>query len=227
MSHKALFILTSHSMLGNTGKKTGYFLSEVSHPYFELINSGVDVDFATIHGGSAPMDPDSYDLLDPLNEKFVTEKLNFSKVESTLAVKNLNPKDYSLIFFPGGHGTVFDLPNSREIAKFVADVYEQGGIVGAVCHGPAGLLNVKLSNGSYLVTGKKINSFTNEEEIDVKLENVVPFMLETELKKRGALFEKAGIQQAMVVVSNRVITGQNPASALGVGSAMAKALKEL
>lgn len=227
MRKKVLFILTGHDLLGDTGRKTGYFLSEVSHPYFEIANSGFEVDFATIHGGLAPMDPESFDLGDPINKKFVEQISIFSKVQSTYQLSNLNPEKYCSVFFPGGHGTVYDLPNSEEVASIVARVYENGGVIGAVCHGPSGLLNVKLSDGSYLISGKKINSFTNEEEIEVKLDQVVPFLLESELIKRGALFLKAKPGESIVVESERVITGQNPASALNVGVAIANNLRKL
>ena len=221
---KILFILTGHSKLGETGKKTGYYLSEVTHPYYELINKDIRIEFATINGGIAPMDPDSNDLTDELNLMFVNDNELFTKLSNTLSIENLNPKNYDAVFFPGGHGAVFDLPSSKICNQFVANVYENHGVVAAVCHGPAGLLNVKLSDGSFLVKNKKINSFTNEEESAINLEDVVPFLLESELVKRGAIFEKSGIQEKKVVVYERVITGQNPASAKEVGKEIAKLL---
>lgn len=129
--------------------------------------------------------------------------------------------------FAGGHGTMWDFADNTELAKITADIYENGGVVGAVCHGPAGLVNVKLSNGKYLVDGKKINAFTNEEETAVKLEKVVPFLLESKLIERGAKFEKSGLWQPHVTVDQRVVTGQNPQSAKGVGEAILTELKNL
>ncbi len=167
---KTIFILTGHSDLGKTEKKTGYFLSEVTHPYYQLKEFGLAVEFATINGGPAPMDPESADMNDELNRKFVNSPSEFNKIQNTFSLKELKREEFDSVFFPGGHGTVFDLPFSDELGNFVANTYEGGGVVGAVCHGPAGLLNVKLSSGQWLVQGKKVNSFTNEEEFDVHLE---------------------------------------------------------
>lgn len=122
---------------------------------------------------------------------------------------------------------MWDFADNAELAKIVADIYENGGVASAVCHGPAGLVNIKLSNGKYLVDGKKINGFTNEEETAVKLENIVPFLLERKLIERGAKFEKSGLWQLHVTVDQRVITGQNPQSAKGVGEAVLAELKKL
>ena len=219
---KFLFVLTGHASLGTTGQSTGYYLSEVSHPYYAVAATGVEIEFASIKGGVVPMDPGSYDLTDSTNRKFIDDKILLSKLSRTTPLNQINADDYAGVFFPGGHGTVFDLPKSDALAELVANIFENDGIVAAVCHGPSALLNVKLRNGEHLVKGKHINSFTDDEEREVKLDKVVPFLLETELKKRGALFEKADIQKEKVVVDGKLVTGQNPESALGVGIAIAK-----
>jgi putative intracellular protease/amidase len=136
-------------------------------------------------------------------------------------------EDYSAILYAGGHGTMWDFADNTELANIATKIYENNGVVSAVCHGPAGLVNIKLSNGKYLVDGKKINSFTNEEEIAVGLEKVVPFMLETKLIERGAKFEKSGLWQNHVVIDQRVVTGQNPASAKSVGEATLSEIQKL
>ncbi len=136
------------------------------------------------------------------------------------------PEEYVAIFYAGGHGAMWDFADNKELAEIARKIYESNGIIGAVCHGPAGLVNIKLNNGKYLVDGKKINAFTNEEEVAVKLENVVPFMLETKLTEHGAIFEKSGLWQPHVTVDQRVITGQNPQSAKLVGEAMLKEIRK-
>lgn len=221
MNKKVLFFLTGHSQLGATGRPTGYYLSEVSHAYFEFTSRHISVDFATIKGGQAPMDPASFDLTDSINTKFVALTSVMKQLSQALPLKRLVGQDYQGIYFPGGHGTVFDLPNDQNLAALITDIYTGGGIIGAVCHGPSALLNVKLPNGKWLVSGRRINSFTNEEEVYDGLENIVPFLLESELIARGAIFEKSGIQEPKVVVDGHIITGQNPASAMGLGQAMA------
>lgn len=137
----------------------------------------------------------------------------------------VNASDYAAIYYAGGHGAMWDLPGNVEIAEIAAKIYENNGIVSAVCHGPAGLVNIKLSDGSFLIAGKKVNGFTNEEETIVGLTDVVPFMLEDKMKERGGIFEKSKPWQVHVVSDKRLITGQNPQSATGVGEAIKEALK--
>ena len=139
----------------------------------------------------------------------------------------VKPEEYSAIYYAGGHGTMWDFPDNIELAKIASKIYENNGIVSAVCHGPVGFVIIKLSNGKYLVDGKKINSFTNEEEVAIGLEKIVPFMLETKLIERGAKFEKSGLWQKHVTTDQRVITGQNPQSAQGVGEAILVELNKL
>lgn len=223
-SRKVLFVLTSHDQLGDTGKTTGYFLDEATHPYQVLTQAGYAVEFASPKGGKAPLDEKSLKLEDPVNQKLWSDEEFQKGVTRTLSPDQLDPTRYAAIFFVGGHGTMWDLPDNELLAKAAATVYERGGIVGAVCHGPAGLVNVKLSNGKYLVAGKDVAAFTNEEEKAVSLDKVVPFLLVDKLKERGAKPHGAANFQPKVVVSERLVTGQNPASATGVGEAMVKLL---
>lgn len=219
---KILFVVTSHDKKGDTGKPTGYYLAEVAHPWEVLHKAGYTIDFVSPKGGKAPVD--GFDLNDEVNKKFWEDEEYHAKIENTMTPSQVNPKEYEAIYYAGGHGAMWDLPDNKELAKIAAQVYEDGGIVGAVCHGPAGLVNVKLSDGSYLVSGKKVNGFTNEEEKAVELETVVPFLLETKLIERGGQFEKSGMWEPHVTVDNRLITGQNPQSAKGVGEAILKEL---
>ncbi len=222
MNKKILFVVTSHDKKGSTGQPTGYYLSEVSHPWAVLHAAGYVIDFVSPKGGKAPVD--GFNLDDVTNKAFWGNAEYRQKIENTLNPSEVNPADYVAIHYAGGHGTMWDFADNLELAAIAAKIYENGGAVSAVCHGPAGLVNIKLSNGTYLVAGKRVNAFTNEEEIAVKLENVVPFMLETKLIERGAIFEKAGLWQEKVVVDGRLITGQNPASAKKVGAEMLKVL---
>jgi putative intracellular protease/amidase len=222
MKKKILFVVTSHDRKGNTGEPTGYYLSEVSHPWEVLREAGYEIDIVSPKGGKAPVD--GFDLKDPVNKEFWENEASRKKVENTLRPDQVNPENYVAIFYAGGHGAMWDLAENNELASLAARIYEQGGIVSAVCHGPAGLVNIKLSDGTYLVSGKKVNAFTNEEEKAVKLENVVPFSLENKLIERGARFEKSGLWQSHVAVDQRVITGQNPASAKAVAGAVVAGL---
>lgn len=225
MKKKILFVVTSHDKKGNTGEPTGYYLSEVSHTWEVLQKAGYEIDFVSPKGGKAPVD--GFNLNDPINKAFWENKDARTKIENTLKPLEVNPNDYTAIFYAGGHGTMWDLADNTTLAQIAAKIYENGGIVSAVCHGPAGLVNIKLSNGKYLVDGKRINAFSNEEEIAVKLENVVPFMLESTLIERGAKFEKSGLWQEHVAVDQRVVTGQNPASAHKVGVKVLEELKKI
>lgn len=222
MKKKILFVVTSHDKKGSTDEKTGYYLGEVSHPWEVLHKAGYEIDFVSPKGGTPPVD--GFDLKDPVNKEFWENKEYRNKIDHSLTPSQVNPKDYSTIFYAGGHGAMWDLADNKELADIASTIYENGGIVAGVCHGPAGLVNIKLNNGKYLVDGKKINAFTNEEESAVKLTDVVPFLLENKLKERGAQFEKSGLWQNHVVSDQRVITGQNPQSAKSVGEAILKEL---
>ncbi|BAU11617.1 ThiJ/PfpI protein domain protein [Leptolyngbya sp. NIES-3755] len=221
MSKKILIVLTSHATLGNTGKETGFYLPEVSHPVAVFDRANFTIEYVSPKGGKAPMI--GIDLTDPLNQAFVENPEKMAQVENTLRPEQVNPTEYDALFYAGGHGTMWDFPNTPELDRIAETIYDRGGVVGAVCHGPAGLVNLKL-NGKYLVDGKTVAAFTNEEEAAVELTEVVPFLLESTLIERGATVEKAANFQEKVVVSDRLVTGQNPASATGVAKAMVELL---
>ncbi|NJK76270.1 MAG: type 1 glutamine amidotransferase domain-containing protein [Microcoleus sp. SU_5_6] len=221
-SKKVMIVLTSRDTLGDTGKETGFYLPEVTHPLDVFTRAGLTVDFVSPKGGKAPMV--GIDLADPLNKAFLDNSELVSRVENTLNPGQIDPAEYSAIFYAGGHGTMWDFPDDARLAGIAAAIYEAGGIVGAVCHGPAALVNIKLSNGEYLVANKTVSAFTNEEEAAVGLTEIVPFLLESKLIDRGANFTKVPNFQVSVVESDRLVTGQNPASAAGVGEQMVKLL---
>ena len=217
-SKKVLFVLTSHDRKGD--KPSGFFLSEATHPHKVLVDGGYTVDFISPKGGSAPVDPDSMNLDDGVNAQFWNNPSLRSAVEHTKRASEVNADDYAGIFFAGGHGAMWDLPDDAEIAALTERIHTHGGIVGAVCHGPAGLINVKRADGQYLVKDMYVAAFSNAEEREVGLDRVVPFMLGDRLVERGAHLDTAPNWQIKVCVSGRLVTGQNPASATRVGDAM-------
>ncbi|MBC8755963.1 type 1 glutamine amidotransferase domain-containing protein [Kordia sp. YSTF-M3] len=216
-----LFIITSTNVIGNSNRSTGYEFSEVADPYFEFINKGYTVDFASILGGIPP--ETGYDSGNENSKEFRNsngfKRLNFSHKLSDITIEA-----YDAIFFPGGLGPMVDMVNNSLVKKVIRDVYESGRVVGAVCHGPVAFLNVNLSDGSNLLSGKKVNSFTKAEEDKDghTLVDVIPFMLDAELKNQGALFSSTTPFEPYVVVDDNLITGQNPASASGVAIEMMK-----
>ncbi len=222
-SQKVLIVLTSHDTLGDTGKETGFYLPEVTHPLDAFTKAGLMVDFVSPKGGKAPMV--GIDLEDPLNKAFLDDSEQVSRVENTLNPAQIDPAEYGAIFYAGGHGTMWDFADNQELAAIAATIYEAGGIVGAVCHGPAALVNIKLSDGKYLVANKTVAAFTNEEEAAVGLTEIVPFLLESKLIERGAKFTKVPNFEVCVVECDRLVTGQNPASAGGVGERMVELMQ--
>lgn len=208
-TQKALIVVTSH--------KPGWYLSEVTHIYYPLVEAGYKVDFASPEGGAARMDESSRKLDDPENKRFLENKALVQQIAQTKKLDQIKAQDYQIIHFAGGHGAMWDFHNSDALNKLAANIYEQGGIVSAVCHGPAALVNVKLSNGEYLVKGKDVSAFTDSEEAEVKMTSVVPFLLESTLRERGAKMITGKNWQDQSVVSERLVTGQNPQSGHSVG----------
>jgi len=218
-----LMVLTSHAQLGETGKPTGFFLGELTHPLEVFEKAGVPVEFASIKGGEPPVD--GLDLEDEVNARYWNDAGFRAKLAATKKLSDVNPGNYAGVYFSGGHGTMWDFPDDDAVQKTARELYEAGAPVGAVCHGPAALVNVKLSDGSYLVGGKDVSAFTNEEEEKVGLTEVVPFLLATKLEERGAKHLPAPDFEKQVVVSGNLVTGQNPASAAGVAEKMVEVLK--
>lgn len=219
---KILFVLTSHDRKGNTGQATGFYLPEAAHPWAVLQAAGFDIDFISTRGGQPPME--GADAADAASRRFLEDRKVMEKIGNTRTPAQVQGADYSAILFVGGHGTMWDFPGDGALAQVAASIYEAGGVVGAVCHGPAALVNLRLSNGDYLVGGKRVAAFTDDEERAVGLDAIVPFLLATTLQARGAIHVAAANWQANVIVDGRLVTGQNPASAEGVGREMASLL---
>ncbi|ALN90529.1 N-terminal domain of DJ-1_PfpI family protein [Lysobacter gummosus] len=217
-----LFVLTSHGVKGSTDQPTGYYLGEVTHPLAELEAAGIAVEFASIQGGEPPVD--GLEVEDALNARYWNDAGFRAAVRDTQALDAADASRYSAIFFAGGHGAMWDFPVSDAVRRVTREIFEAGGAVAAVCHGPAALVNVTLSDGAYLVAGKRVSAFTDEEEAAVGLSDVVPFLLASTLRERGALHQPAPNWSRQVVVDGRLITGQNPQSAGAVGAALRELL---
>jgi putative intracellular protease/amidase len=224
-----LLVLTNHGELGSTGQPTGFFLSEAAHPWEVFRGAGYPVRVASPMGGLAPVDPKSLDLKDRANETFWKawggEENGRKGVKDTLPLAKVNPSDYAAIFFAGGHGAMWDFPSNIGLQKVTAAIYEQGGAVGAVCHGPAALVGVMLSDGTPLVKGKKVAPFTNAEEKAAGLTQVVPFLLEDRFKSLGAIPVPGANFTENAVRDGRLATGQNPASATKTARLLVEALE--
>lgn len=216
---KALFVLTSHATLGSTGRKTGWFLEEAATPYMILTDAGYDVDIASIAGGEAPIDPTSLPE-DGTAHGFVARFLDDPdarrKIRETIPIADVNEHAYDIVFLPGGHGAMWDFPVCEPLSRVIQTVYYNGGVVGAVCHGPAGLVNVTGRDGKALIAGLAVNGFTNEEERQAGLAADVPFLLQDALEAAGGVFEKSAPFTAHVATAERLVTGQNPMSSEAV-----------
>lgn len=222
-SKKILTVLTSTQQLGDSGHQTGAYLSEITHPYDEFIKAGYEVDMISPLGGKVPLDGVLMD--DPINATWMNDEEFLSKIENTSRPWQVSGRDYCAIYFAGGHGAMFDFPDNLNLQKLATDIFENNGVVGAVCHGSAGLVNVRLSDGSFLVDDHEVSCFTNEEEKAVGLESIVPFLLQSKLTERGAQITTSEKFAGHVIKSGRLVTGQNPASAAGVGQSIVEVLE--
>ena len=218
----ALCVVTSNQVKGETGIPTGFWLAELTHALAKLQEAGIGVELASIKGGRPPID--GFDLSDPVNARFWADEGFRVALDQTLRLDDVNPSRYCAVFYAGGHGTMWDFADNSAVQRVNREIYEAGGVVSAVCHGPAALVNVKLNDGSYLVSGKRIAAFTNAEEEDIQSTKIVPYLLADALMAHGALHQPAPNWTANVVVDGRLVTGQNPQSAAGVGEALVKIL---
>ena len=219
---KILMVLTSHDRLGNTGRKTGFWLEEFANPYYILKDAGLDVTLASPKGGQPPLDPKSDD---PDSETEATRRFKSDpKAQSALAhtarLSDVSPDEYDAIFYPGGHGPLWDLSEDRDSIKLIENFFAAGKPVGAVCHGPAAFRHAKAPDGSSIVRGKSVTGFTDTEEAAVGLTDVVPFLVEDMLKENGGNYSRAADWQPYAVADGNLITGQNPASSADTARAL-------
>ncbi|MDX6180772.1 type 1 glutamine amidotransferase domain-containing protein [Flavobacterium sp. Fl-77] len=210
---KVLFVVTSNDKLGNTGEKTGFWSEEFAAPYYELLDKGIEITIASPLGGQPPIDPKSADPASATEDtkRFDADTTLQEKLKNTHKLSTIDQKDYDAVFYPGGHGPLWDLVEDKNSIALIESFYNHKKPVAFVCHAPAVLKNVKV-NGEFLVKGKKVTGFTNEEEEAVGLTKVVPFLLEDALTQNGAKFSKIGNWQPYAVEDGLLITGQNPAS---------------
>jgi putative intracellular protease/amidase len=240
-SKRVLIITTSHSQMGDTGKKTGLWLEELSTPYYALKDAGLTVMLASIQGGEIPFDPASIPAEagnstgeQPAEQQEVPESVRrFLADENAMrlartssAIDELAGGDYAALFMPGGHGTMWDYPGNIKLAEMIVSAAEEGKVVASVCHGPACLTGITMLNGRPFVQGRRVTGFTNTEEEAVGLAKTVPFLLENRLKDLGAQFERGEDWQPFAVRDGRLITGQNPQSSELVARHVIEVLKE-
>jgi len=215
---KILMVLTSHNELGTTGKKTGFWLEEFAAPYYVFKDSGVEITLASPKGGQPPLDPksDEKDSQTAATERFKADKQAQAALAHTLKLNEISPADYDALFYPGGHGPLWDLAEDRDSIALIEAMYAEGKPVSAVCHAPGVLRRARSADGSPLVRGKSVTGFSNTEEIAVGLTDVVPFLVEDELQKCGGKYSKGADWQSYSVRDGNLITGQNPASSEAV-----------
>jgi putative intracellular protease/amidase len=226
MGQKVLFVVTSHKQLGSTGKTTGFDLLQVSHPLYEFENAGFDVTFVSPLGGPAPMDENTRDISDPLNRDYLGRASFIHHMENTLAAAEVSATDQRAIIFAGGLGALWDFPENAPLARLAVEIFENKGVVAGICHGTAALLNLHLSQGGDLLKGRKVTGFSQLEAEAIGLSEVLPLSIEMELQRRGAQYSSLFPWQRHCVVDGNLVTGQNPASARGVGEAVVKLLRQ-
>ena len=220
---KILIPVTNHATLGETDQANGTYAPELTHALKEILAAGFEYDVASINGGKAPLYGTDIEG-DTVNTEILANDDFQNRINNTIPVSQINADSYDAIFYPGGFGLLSDLASNEQFASIAAKHYEDGGVVAAVCHGPAALLPIVLSNGETLLSSKSVTGFTREEEIDFGTINDIPFLLEESLARGAARFNKVQPWQELVIADERVITGQNPASAHAVGVAIVEHL---
>jgi putative intracellular protease/amidase len=222
-----LFVLTSHDKLGDTGNKTGFWVEEFAAPYYTLVDKGATITVATPKGGKAPIDPTSAsaDAQTEDTERFDRDEEAQKLINNTVKLDTLKAEDFDAVFYPGGHGPLWDLSEDKTSKALIEAFNKQEKTIAFVCHAPAALKNVKNEHGEPLVKGRKVTGFTNTEEEAVQLTKVVPFLVEDMLKENGGTYSKAADWEVHVVKDGNLITGQNPASSNKVAEMLFEALK--
>lgn len=224
---KILMVLTSHDQLGDTGKKTGFWLEEFAAPYYVFKEAGAQLTLVSPKGGQPPLDPksDEPDAQTVATERFRKDSAAQSALASTALLSSVRAEDYDAVFYPGGHGPLWDLAEDPNSIALIEALHRSGKPVAAVCHAPGVLRHVKDAHGQPLVKGKRVTGFTNSEEEAVQLTNVVPFLVEDVLKQLGGLYSKGPDWASYVVTDGLLLTGQNPASSEATAQALLARLK--
>ena len=224
---KILIVLTSQDTLGTTNEKTGFWIEEFASPYYVFADAGAAITIASPKGGQPPVDPKSEapEAQTPDTERFYKDDFSIDLVAHTAKLSEVDQTNYDAVFYPGGHGPLWDLANDEKSIKLIEGFYNHQKPIGFVCHAPAALVKVKAKNGEPLVKGKHLTGFSNTEEIAVKLDKIVPFLLEDELIKQGAHYSKGNDWACYVKQDGLLITGQNPASSAAVAKLLLETLK--
>lgn len=211
---KILMVLTSHDALGDTDEKTGFWVEEFAAPYYTFMDAGAEVTLASPKGGKPPIDPNSTtdDAQTDATHRFDKDTKAQEALQNTCVLSEVNPEEFDAIFYPGGHGPLWDLTNDKDSIRLIEHFWSKGKPVSAVCHAPAVLLHAKTDSGEALVKGRTVTGFSNSEEAAVELTEVVPFLLEDELTAKGGHYRKVDDWQSYAVQDGMLITGQNPAS---------------
>ena len=225
MNKKVVIFLTNYATLGETNEKNGTYISELTHALDEMIKAGFDYDLVSINGGKAPIYGEDALEEDEISRTLLDNKEFSSRLNNTMKVSDIKASDYDGVYYPGGFGLLTDLAVNEEVAEISRDIYEAGKPVAAVCHGPAGFLPIKLSNGKSILEGKSVTSFTREEEIAFGTIDKIPYLLEESLMGKAHKFSKVQPWQEHVIVDGLLISGQNPGSAAAVGKEMVKKLQ--
>jgi len=225
---RILMVLTSHDTLGNTGHKTGFWLEEFASPYYVFTDAGVSVTVVSPKGGQPPIDPKSDDRNNQTEAqtRFKADRKALEVLANTLRLDSVSAEDFDTVFYPGGHGPMWDLAEDPHSIKLIESFYDSGKPVAAVCHAPGVLRHVK-HKGEPIVKGKRVAGFTNTEEAEVQLTDVVPFLVEDELKRLGGLYQKTDNWYPFAVVDGRLITGQNPSSSTITAETLLRLMKSL
>ena len=221
-----LIVLTSHDKLGNTQEKTGFWLEEFASPYYTLLDAGANITIASPKGGKPPLDPksDAADFQTESTKRFKADEKANEVLANTLKLSSVKESDFDAVMYPGGHGPLWDLTTDTDSIALIEAFVKADKPVASVCHAPSVLLNVKLSNGEYLVKGKKVTGFSNTEEEAVQLTDVVPFLLEDALQAKGATYSKVADWNSYAITDGKLITGQNPGSSEAVAKELLKLL---
>ncbi|WP_213938029.1 type 1 glutamine amidotransferase domain-containing protein [Pseudomonas sp. dw_612] len=223
---KVLMVLTSHDQLGNTGKKTGFWLEEFAAPYYAFTDAGAQVVLASPAGGQPPLDPksDQSEFQTEYTERFKADPAAQQALASTVTLDSVSQADFDTVFYPGGHGPLWDLAESSTSIALIEAFERAGKPIGFVCHAPGALRHVKAASGEPLIKNRRVTGFTNSEEAGVGLTEVVPFLIEDEFKALGARYEKGSDWASFIVEDGLLVTGQNPASSEAVAKALLKLL---
>lgn len=225
---KILMILTSHDRLGDTGHATGFWLEEFTSPFYAFRDAGAEITLASPAGGQPPVDPNSEaeEALTESTRRFMADSAAREQLASTRRLADVDGRDFDAVFYPGGHGPLWDLAEDKDSIALIRAAHASGKVIGAVCHAPAVFRHVELDSGDALVAGRNVTGFSNTEEDAVQLSGVVPFLVEDMLKERGGNYTRAEDWQPHVVTDGRLVTGQNPASSEATAKAVIQALQQ-